>query len=190
MIVLTCVDKNNGMMFNHRRQSQDRAVRKRVEEISSSGTLRMDPYSAKQWKNHLPENAIVSADFLQQAGPEDYCFVEDTDMAPFEDEISELILFRWNRVYPKDTSFPIALNQWNLEDAEEFNGCSHQDITQETYIKATAPVAAYASLTNASLMEENKISTDDPAVACVPSDESQRTEGIAISGKEDGASED
>lgn len=180
MIVLTCVDKNNGMMFNQRRQSQDRAVRKRVEEISANGTLRMDAYSAKQWKNHLPKNALVSEDFLQEAGPEDYCFVENTDMAPFENEIKELILFRWNRVYPKDTSLPIALNRWNLEDAEEFNGSSHQDITQETYVKTSAPHEAEAS--------EAKPTPNEQAAAS-DAIESQPAEDVAASSEENGALE-
>ncbi len=29
MIVMVCVDNRNGMMFNHRRQSQDRVLRRR-----------------------------------------------------------------------------------------------------------------------------------------------------------------
>ena len=33
MIVITCLDQKNGMMFNHRRQSQDSVLRGHVAEL-------------------------------------------------------------------------------------------------------------------------------------------------------------
>ena len=38
MIIMVCVDDNNGMMFNKRRQSQDRVLRQRMF-FSSSVTV-------------------------------------------------------------------------------------------------------------------------------------------------------
>ena len=34
MKIIVCVDNQNGMMFNHRRQSQDRVLRKRILELT------------------------------------------------------------------------------------------------------------------------------------------------------------
>lgn len=45
MIVLICVDDNGGVMFNHRRQSQDRVLRCRVLEKSKGHELWMRPSS-------------------------------------------------------------------------------------------------------------------------------------------------
>lgn len=138
MTVFACVDKNNGIMFNHRRQSQDREVRRRIEEEAASGRLYMSPYSARQWKDSLPQNAVVDENFLAKAGADDFCFVEDKDLVPFEDKICRLVLFRWDRVYPKDTSLPVQLSEWNLDAAEEFDGYSHPGITREVFVRPSA----------------------------------------------------
>ncbi len=34
MILIVCVDDNKGMMFNHRRQSQDRVLRRHILDMS------------------------------------------------------------------------------------------------------------------------------------------------------------
>ena len=39
MIVIVCVDDNNGMMFNKRRQSQDRVLRQRMLELAGEKKL-------------------------------------------------------------------------------------------------------------------------------------------------------
>ena len=41
MIVMVCIDDHNGMMFNHRRQSRDRAVIERVLRCAESSRLWM-----------------------------------------------------------------------------------------------------------------------------------------------------
>ena len=49
MIIISCVDDDMGMMFNHRRQSQDRVLRERVLEATKGKKLWMNHYSAKQF---------------------------------------------------------------------------------------------------------------------------------------------
>ena len=95
MIVMICVDDHNGMMFNHRRQSRDRA------------------------------------------GSGEYCFVEDQDILPYEDELESIILFQWNRSYPADFHFPadILSHGWTMTESEEFEGSSHEKIIREVYKK-------------------------------------------------------
>ena len=41
MKIIVCVDNQNGMMFNHRRQSQDRVLRKRILELTGGEKLWM-----------------------------------------------------------------------------------------------------------------------------------------------------
>ena len=43
MIVIACLDDNGGMMFNHRRQSQDRVLRAHIAALVGD---------AKLWMNH------------------------------------------------------------------------------------------------------------------------------------------
>ena len=48
MILIVCVDDHNGMMFNHRRQSQDRVLRADILELTGGKKLWMNAYSRKQ----------------------------------------------------------------------------------------------------------------------------------------------
>ena len=45
MILIVCIDDQNGMAFNHRRQSQDRVLVERIEDLVADSTLRMAPYA-------------------------------------------------------------------------------------------------------------------------------------------------
>lgn len=134
MIIIVCIDDNYGMMFNHRRQSQDKELRKTILQEAKGKKLWMNSYSAKQFEENCSEIS-VDEKFLQKAETGDYCFVEDIDIEPYIDYIDELILIRWNRVYPADTYLKIDLSEWFLRKKEEFKGNSHEKITLEDYIK-------------------------------------------------------
>lgn len=84
MIVITCLDQKNGMMFNHRRQSQDSALRERVAELVANAPLWINHYSANQFDTESIPNLNIDDDFLQEAAKGEYCFVEDAPLAPFE----------------------------------------------------------------------------------------------------------
>ena len=51
MKVIVCVDDNNGMMFNNRRQSRDRILIEDVVKNVVGGNLLMAPYSAPLFKD-------------------------------------------------------------------------------------------------------------------------------------------
>ena len=124
MIIMVCVDDNNGMMFNKRRQSQDRVLRQRMLELAGEKKLWMNDYSRRQF----PEE---EADRIAVTGPD----FSDQDPAQYEAQIEELILFHWNRVYPADLHSTLDLSGWNLTETEEFAGNSHEKITQERYVR-------------------------------------------------------
>ncbi len=133
MIAMVCVDDNNGMMFNHRRQSQDRLLRKHMLELAGGKRLWMSAYSRGQF---LDEDggriAVVKGDFSDIVQGE-YCFFEDQDPARYEDQIESLILFRWNCNYPADLHCTLPYENWKLEEMTEFAGYSHDRITKERY---------------------------------------------------------
>ena len=133
MQVIVCCDNRMGMLFNHRRQSQDRVLRDYLRELTGERGLRMNAYSQKQF-GESPE-ILVSEDFLSTAGKEDVCFVEDQPLSPFADQIDSLILCRWNRDYPGDFFLDLDLSTWKLTDTQEFPGSSHEKITVEVYEK-------------------------------------------------------
>lgn len=135
MIIFVAVDDKNGMTFNKRRQSKDKILREHIMEQSKEHTLWMNTYTKNQFETPLAENIIVDDDFLDKAGKDDYCFVENLFLERYEDKIEKVILFKWNRVYPADTHFDIDLEQngWKLVSVEEFAGNSHEKITKEEW---------------------------------------------------------
>lgn len=130
MKLIVCIDDQNGMAFNHRRQSQDRVLVERIEDLAADSTLRMAPYSKKLFGC---ENTVASSSYLADADGDDYCFVELDDVKSYEDKIQKVIIFRWNRHYPSDVKFEIDLSNWHLVASEEFPGSSHLKITMEVY---------------------------------------------------------
>ena len=132
MKIIVCVDNQNGMMFNHRRQSQDRVLRKRILELTGGKKLWMNAYSQKQFlqvngnmpkeqeqSGQLGQSGQIQADeaFLEKAGPGEYCFVEDKD------------------VVPADMYFKMDLGSWKLAETQEYAGSSHEKITEERYVR-------------------------------------------------------
>lgn len=81
MIVITCLDQKNGMMFNHRRQSQDSVLREHVAKLVANVPLWMNHYSASQFDTESIPNLNIDDAFLQEAAQGEYCFVEDAPLA-------------------------------------------------------------------------------------------------------------
>ena len=134
MIAVVCIDDKNGMLFNRRRQSQDRILREDLLREVNGAPLWMNAYSAKQF-GPLPENIRVAEDFPEQAASGEYGFVETQDPASWSAAPESLIVYRWNRNYPADLFFTLPLEGWTLARREEFAGSSHENITKEVYIR-------------------------------------------------------
>lgn len=134
MIVILCVDERGGMLFGGRRQSQDRLLRQDVLRQAAESALWMNAYSAGQFAP-CPDGVRVREDFLTQAGPGEYCFVENSDILPVLNRVEAMILYCWNRRYPFDVRLPLALTppDWQLCEQTEFAGYSHEKITKEVY---------------------------------------------------------
>ena len=134
MNVIICIDENQGMLFNNRRQSKDIKV---IEDIASlAKELWISPFSEKLFidenvKTNLViqvrDNAIIHAD------EGSYCFVENEKLMPYQDKIEQLIIYKWNRSYPSDFKLDLNLNEWKLIETIDFAGNSHEKITREIY---------------------------------------------------------
>ena len=62
MVLIVCLDLNNGMYFNNRRQSRDREVIKDIAFITKNNNLIMTEYSHKLFENEW-----------DKVYPSDYC---------------------------------------------------------------------------------------------------------------------
>lgn len=135
MIIIVCLDDNDGMRFNNRRQSRDLYLYQRIAAFSKESVLWINSGSALLFKD-LDANIRVDPQFLELAGSGEYCFVEDRDITEFLPDAEKVIIFRWNRAYPSDMKFPMYLlkENWHKEYVETFPGKSHEQITQEVYL--------------------------------------------------------
>lgn len=141
MKLIVCIDEKKGMMFNHRRQSQDRVLRDDIRKECQGSILRMNAYSAGLFEKDSDVETTVqifsSEDFLAQASEDDCCFVEDQDVSLWLEQADTVILYQWNRHYPADLYFTAELSEdtWQMERQEDFAGSSHEKITKTVYAK-------------------------------------------------------
>lgn len=132
MTIFICLDDNNGILFNHRRQSRDKAVLKDMLDIAE-GKVWMNAYSSKLF-GRASDKVIVEDDLFGCAPKESCCFVEDISLKPHEDKLEVIIVYYWNRTYPADVYLDIDLNLgWEITHTKEFGGTSHEKITRKIY---------------------------------------------------------
>lgn len=132
MTVFVCLDDNNGMLFNNRRQSRDSKVIEQILAISNGKNLYMDSYSSKLFEGN---NVIADDNFLEKMTDEDFCFVEKSNLKEYDEKINELIIFRWNKKYPFDKQLDINFEERKLKDSYDFEGTSHEKITCEVWVR-------------------------------------------------------
>lgn len=141
MQVIVCIDDDGGMLFHQRRQSRDRILIEDILEATAKAgkVLWISPFSERLFSREVIEELrpliTTSDDFLDQAQPDDFCFVENRPLKSYEEAIESIIIYRWNRKYPADTFFDIDLEKWQKESSTDFAGSSHEKITREIYRK-------------------------------------------------------
>ncbi len=136
MRLIVCLDDINGMMFFGRRQSCDRVLVAKLLSVTEGHRLFMTEYSKKIFPDC--ERITVCDDYLEAAGEEDFCFIEN---GPIDIErASEVIICRWNRRYQADRFFEydIAAEGFFKSSTEDIAGSSHERITVETYKRQEA----------------------------------------------------
>lgn len=135
MNIILCLDNNNGLMFNNRRQSQDKNLRKNIKELIKNSILHMNNYSYNLYKDIDVNNIIVSDNFLDDFNKNDYYLVENTPLVPYYDKIDQIIIYRWNRDYPHDFCFDenFLNDNFKLIETISFKGTSHDIITRDIF---------------------------------------------------------
>ena len=135
MIVIAAVDDNMGMLFNHRRQSQDSCLRAYL--LQHYTPLWMNAYSYGQFQKETEANIQVHEQCLALAQAGEYVFVENIPLAPYLQQIEGMILCRWNRHYPAQVYLDVQPTQcgWQVTETVELVGSSHEKITIEVYAR-------------------------------------------------------
>ena len=134
MKLIVCLSDDNGMMFNHRRQSRDRVLIADMLQHVGTAPLWVTPYSAPLFPEDCASLQVVP-DPAKVAGENDYCFVEDAPLPQGLENVNELLIYRWNRLYPSDVFFTCDTSAFCLAKSDEFVGSSHDNITKEIWTK-------------------------------------------------------
>lgn len=131
MNIILCLDDKNGILFNKRRLSRDRVLCERVVALASGKRLLMNEYSSGLFEGY---DVVADENFLQNAQKGDYCFVESADFTAYSEKIEDVIIYRWNRVYPSDVKTDASFLEGRaVASAEDFCGSSHDKITEVVY---------------------------------------------------------
>lgn len=135
MRVIVFLDDKNGMLFNKRRQSRDQAVLEEIQMLCQGQVLWMNEYSFSVYGKMEGVEIRCRQDFLQKAGTGEYALVETDDLEEISKNIEEILIFRWNRLYPSDKKLELDLSGWQYTVEKEFSGNSHKKITLEKYVQ-------------------------------------------------------
>ena len=143
MILISCIDDRGGLLFHGRRLSRDRVLCQDVLRTCAGSPLWMAPGSRSLFsslRDGLSSSILTSEDFLAQAAPGEFCFLEDRPIRPFLDRVESMVLYHWNRRYPADLYLDLdtvqhhigavhcgqllqaAPSSFSLEDVPPFSG--------------------------------------------------------------------
>ena len=134
MRLIICLDDRNGMMFNGRRQSRDRALIEDIEASVGGGTIYTSLYSAPLFEG-AGVKAVISEEIPLDAGSLAVYFMEDRSPSPYLASFDGVTVYRWNRHYPADVVFDVDLKTcgFRLVEQIDFAGTSHETITKEIF---------------------------------------------------------
>ena len=133
--IVVTVDDRMGIAFNKRRQSRDERL---IENLCQSNDtdIYVSAYSLPLFSEW--EDRVKVCDSPLSACPDGgVAFLEMTQISEYIDDISELIIYKWNKMYPSDKKLDICTDACGfiLTDACDFPGKSHDIITKEIYRK-------------------------------------------------------
>ncbi len=133
--MIVCIDDRGGYLFNHRRVSSDKAVTEDILVLIENCQLWISPYSAGLFREITHNDICADELFLEKLGENDYCLIEKEVGLDFWMQAKEIIVYKWNRVYPYDTVFPYkeVTDGFSLLSVNELTGNSHEKITKEVY---------------------------------------------------------
>ena len=130
MQVVVCVDRRNGLLFNHRRQSMDLLQRQDLCRMLRGKRLYMSLFSYELYRDVSDPVIIADSDYLRLCGASDWCLIEGEEINRCFDRVNRLLLYQWNRTYPADVFFRGDLQSFTIEEQVDFRGSSHEKITR------------------------------------------------------------
>lgn len=134
--VAITLDDNGGLMFNKRRQSRDKRL---IADLcaKTTGYIYISPYSELLFEEYKDRVKVVDHP-LDECPDGSMAFVEGQALRKHVDDIEELNVYKWNRLYPSDIKIDIDIRSsgFKMFAKYEFTGNSHDKITKEVYRKS------------------------------------------------------
>ena len=134
MTAIVCIEDRGGILFNSRRVGRDLEVRRDIAR--DFGKVYMTEYSRLLFSD-VELDAAVRVSPLSEGVRGDVCFIESDEIKDNLENISRIVLYRWNRRYPSDVKlgFEPADAGFRLVSTTDFVGQAHERITKEVYIR-------------------------------------------------------
>ena len=134
MKTIVCIDDKFGVSFDGKRQSRDRELIENLMGFTDGARVIISQKSASLFEGRQIE---ISDDPMGVAGDGDFVFCEGESLLPYLDKIDEMIIYKWNRTYPRDALLDLIPERcgFKLIDSCDFVGSSHKKITREVYKK-------------------------------------------------------
>ena len=130
MIAAICLEDRNGLLFNGRRLSRDRAQQENLMALCAGEPLWLASCSLPLFRWAGDQVRVFE---VLPAASHGLFFFEDR--LPPPEWASEIVLYRWNRDYPADIHFTWDLSVFTLAEITEFPGSSHPVITRNIYVR-------------------------------------------------------
>ena len=134
MTAIVCIEDRGGILFNSRRVGRDYEVRRDIARDFDK--VYMTEYSRSLFSD-VELDAAVRVSPLSEGVRGDVCFIESGEIKDNLENISRIVLYRWNRRYPSDVKlgFEPADAGFRLVSTTDFVGQAHERITKEVYIR-------------------------------------------------------
>lgn len=134
MKTIVCIDDKFGISFDGKRQSRDRMLIENLMEFTGDSRLIITPESAPLFDVFKVEINDAPFDVAQA---DDFVFCEAGGLLAHLDRINEVVIYKWNRTYPRDVLLDLLPweHGFKLIECVDFVGSSHKKITREVYRK-------------------------------------------------------
>ena len=134
MIIIVCIDDKFGVMFDGKRQSRDRGLIDDLMTLAKGRRVVISTYSAPLFEGR---EVSINEKTFDVAEEGDFVFIEDGKLLRHLDKIDEIVMYKWNRTYPRDALLDLIPEEhgFKLIDSCDFVGSSHKKITREVYRK-------------------------------------------------------
>ena len=140
MYIIICLDDNNGLAFNHRRQSQDRIVAEDIRKTVGEKKLWITDYSRKLFQ--AVSNLEISENPKEEAKKGEYVFQELETLDTDDEQIEQFIIYRSPRKKNKSVGSENGLKMSVSKMSKDITSyCIKKETVSDTLLRSWSAIA-------------------------------------------------